>query len=76
MNSEELIYFQISEVPCLNSQTQFVITFTIEIDVVKLWLLLSLGSPSSEVCCFDRKYSGVIGILPDKLSDYSVGSAC
>ena len=34
INSEELIYFQISEVPCLNSQTQFGITFTIEVCIV------------------------------------------
>ena len=27
INSEELIYFQISEVPYLNSQTQFIITY-------------------------------------------------
>ena len=45
-------------------------------------LLYSLGSPSSEVCWFDRKYSVFIGILPDRLSDnpdrlsdYSVWSA-
>ena len=40
INSEELIYFQISEVPCLNSQTQFVITFTIEVDVVKVMVVV------------------------------------
>ena len=43
INSEELIYFQISEVPCLNSQTQFVITFTIEICVVKFMAIVISG---------------------------------
>ena len=31
INSEELIYFQISEVSCSISQTQIIITFTIEV---------------------------------------------
>ena len=35
INSEELIYFQTSEVPCLHSQTQFIITFTIEVAIIK-----------------------------------------
>ena len=34
INSEELIYFQTSEVFYLNSQTQFAITFTIKICIV------------------------------------------
>ena len=37
INSEELIYFQISEVLLLNSQTQFIITFTIEVGYCNLW---------------------------------------
>ena len=43
INSEELIYFQISEEPCLNSQTQFVITFTIEVCVVKVMAIVISG---------------------------------
>ena len=37
INSEELIYCQFFEVPYLNSQTQFIITFTIEIGYCNLW---------------------------------------
>ena len=33
INSEELTYFQISEVSYLNSQTQFIITFTIKVGI-------------------------------------------
>ena len=36
INSEELIYFQIFEVLRLNSQTQFIMTFTIEIGYCNL----------------------------------------
>ena len=43
INSEELIYFQISEVPYLNSQTQFAITFTIEVDVIKFMVIVISG---------------------------------
>ena len=39
INSEELIYFQISEVHYLNSQTLFIMTFIIEVCMVKNWLL-------------------------------------
>ena len=35
-------------------------------------VIIISGLTSCEVCCFDPKYSGVIGILPDRLSDYSV----
>ena len=38
-------------------------------------VMMFIADPSSEVCWFDRKYSGFIGILPDRLSDYSVWSA-
>ena len=40
INSEELIYFQISEEPYLNSQTQFVITITVEVCVVKFMVIV------------------------------------
>ena len=43
INSEELIYFQISEVPYLNSQTQFIITFTIEVCIVISGLTFEWG---------------------------------
>ena len=32
-----------SEVPCSNSQTQFVITFTIEVDVIKFMVIVISG---------------------------------
>ena len=56
----------------MNPQTQFIITLTFEVCVIKFMFIVISGSPSSEVCCFDPKYSGVIGILPDRLTDYSV----
>ena len=43
VNSEELVYFQISEILRLNSQTQFVITFTIEVCVVKFTVIVISG---------------------------------
>ena len=43
INSEELIYFQFSEVPYLNSQTQFIITFTIEVRVIKFVFIIISG---------------------------------
>ena len=43
INSEELIYFQISEILRLNSQTRFVITFTIEVCVVKFMVIVISG---------------------------------
>ena len=43
INSEELIYFQTSEVLHLNPQTQFIITFTIEVCVVKFVFIVISG---------------------------------
>ena len=43
LNSEGLIYFQISEVPDLNSETQFIITFTIKF-VFKIYGCCNLWS--------------------------------
>ena len=43
INSEELIYFQISKVPDLNSQTQFVITFTVEVCAIKFMDIVISG---------------------------------
>ena len=43
INSEELIYFQISEVPYLNPQTQFAITFTIKVCIVISGLTFEWG---------------------------------
>ena len=43
INSEELMYFQFSEVPYLNSQTQFIITFTIEFCGVKFMVIVISG---------------------------------
>jgi hypothetical protein len=40
INSEELIYFQISRVPYLNSQTQFIITFTIEVGIKFMFIVI------------------------------------
>ena len=42
-NSEELIYFQTSEVLRLNPQTQFIITFTIEVAVIKFVVIVISG---------------------------------
>ena len=43
INSEELIYFQIFEVPCLNLQTQFIVTFTIEVCIIISGLTFEWG---------------------------------
>ena len=43
INSEELIYFQTSEVLHLNPQTQFIITFTIEVCMVKFVFIVISG---------------------------------
>ena len=43
INSEGLIYFKISEVPDLNSQTQSVIAFTVEVCVVKFLDVVIFG---------------------------------
>ena len=43
INSKELIYFQISEVLCLNPQTQFIITFTFEVGVIKFMVIVISG---------------------------------
>ena len=43
INSEELTYFKISKVPCSNSQTQFIITFTIEVGVIKFVVIVIFG---------------------------------
>ena len=43
INSEELIYFQFSEVPYLNPQTQFIITLTFEVCVVKFMFIVISG---------------------------------
>ena len=43
INSKELTYFQISEVLHLNSQTQFIITFTIEVGVIKFVVIVIFG---------------------------------
>ena len=43
INSEELIYFQISEVSYSISQTQFIITFTIEVCIIKIMGIVISG---------------------------------
>ena len=43
INSKELIFFQISEVPYLNTQSQFAITFTIKVCIVISGLTFEWG---------------------------------
>ena len=72
INFEDLIYFQISEVPYLNPQTQFIITFTIEVCVVKFVFIVISGLTFEWGMLLRSDISGVIGILSDRLSNYSV----
>ena len=68
INSEELIFFQISEVLRLISQTQFII----KVYMVKFVFIVISGLTFEWGMLFRSEIQWFIGILPDRLSDYSI----